>query len=98
MNTTQADRRERQALDEGLEQLRHGWTPAEVVCVLMDAWLTIQDLRTPICDGCGETFTGAPVQDPVAVSWIPGGAARFCSLGCLEADDERRINAAGNAS
>jgi hypothetical protein len=42
---TQADRREREAIDEGLEQLRSGWTPAEVLCVLMDAHLTIQDLR-----------------------------------------------------
>jgi hypothetical protein len=36
---------ERAVLDEGLDQLRHGWTPEEVVCALMDASLTIQDLR-----------------------------------------------------
>ena len=42
--TTAVDRRTREVLDEGLDQLRHGWTSQEVVCVLMDAAVTIQDL------------------------------------------------------
>ena len=93
--TTEADRRERKAIAEGLDQLRHGWTPAEVVCVLMDAALTIQDLRTDTCDWCDGPVV-QPVRDGEAVSWLGKGAATYCSKACLDAHDEQRINAAGN--
>jgi len=93
--TTEADRREREAITEGLDQLRHGWTPAEVVCVLMDAALTIQDARV-WCDFCDEEITGDAVVDPVTVSWIGEGAPKFCCVWCLEARELRAINAAGN--
>jgi len=95
---TEVDRRTREAIDEAKDQLSHGWTPAEVLVVLADAAAVIDDLRVWVCDGCDQAFTGVPVQDPVAVSWIPGGAARFCSMGCMATYDEQRINAAGNGA
>ena len=95
--TTEVDRRTREALDEGLDQLRHGWTPAEVVCVLMDAYLSIEDLRV-WCDSCDEEITGVPVRDPVEALWLPRGGSRFCCRWCLAVYDERRISAAGNGA
>ena len=40
-----ADQREAEAIAEGVEQLNAGWTPTEVLCVLVDAHLIISDLR-----------------------------------------------------
>jgi len=42
---SEADRREAEAIAEGIEQLNSGWTPQEVLAVLTDAHLTIADLR-----------------------------------------------------
>jgi len=42
---SEADRRERDAINEAKDQLAHGWTPQEVLAVLTDAHLTIADLR-----------------------------------------------------
>lgn len=87
----------REALDEGLDQLRHGWTPAEVLCVLIDAYYIIDDLRV-WCDLCGEEITGDTVSDPVTVSWIGAGAPTFCCQWCLEARELQDINADGNGA
>jgi len=95
--TTAVDRRTREVLDEGLDQLRHGWTSQEVVCVLMDAYLAIEDLRV-WCDLCGEEIDGAGVRDAEEASWLPRGGSRFCCQWCLAVYDERRIGAAGGAS
>jgi hypothetical protein len=92
----EADRREAVAIAEGIEQLRHGWTPQEVVCVLMDAALTIQDLRADVwCEQCDGRVV-QPVRDDETVSWLGDSAPPFCSQTCLDAHDEQRINAAGN--
>lgn len=88
---------EREALENGLDQLRHGWTADEVVCTLMDAALLIEDARL-WCDGCGEEITEDPVTDPVTVSWLGRGAPSFCCRWCLEAREERAIDAEGGAA
>jgi len=73
MSTAEADRRTREAIDEGLDQLRHGWTAKEVVCVLMDAHLVIEDLRAEVhapCRSCGgpkESGRGRKLCDACAV-------------------------------
>lgn len=48
-----------------------------------------------ICNWCN-TSTTEPVRDPVAVSWIGAFATTWCSQGCMDAEAEHRINAAGN--
>jgi hypothetical protein len=93
--TTEADRRERKAIAEGLDQLRHGWTPAEVVCVLMDAALTIQDLRTDTCDWCDGPVV-QPVRDGEEVSWRRGQARVWCSTGCQTLRYDAEIDAAAS--
>ena len=82
----------RWAIYKGLDQLRHNWTPDEIVCTLMDAAILIEDARI-WCDHCGEEITGDPVTDPVTVSWIGEGAERFCCRWCLEAREQRAIDA-----
>lgn len=95
MKTTAVEQVTRQTIDNGLDQLRSGWTPAEILCCLTDAALLIQDARV-WCDHCGEEITGDPVTDPVTVSWIGDGAPRFCCVWCLEAREQRAINAAAS--
>ena len=95
--TTEVDRRTREALDEGLDQLRRGWTPQQVVVVLMDAALVIDDLRV-WCGFCDEEITGEAVSDPVTRSWLGRGAPTFCCRWCLAVYEERAIDAAGGAS
>ena len=41
----------RHALDNGLDQMRNGWTANEIICCLMDAALLIEDARL-WCDHC----------------------------------------------
>ena len=82
----------RWAIYNGLDQMRNGWTATEIVCVLMDAALLIQDARV-WCDHCGEEITGDAVADPVTVSWISEGAEKFCCRWCLEAREQRAIDA-----
>jgi len=95
MGTAEADRRERDAITEGLDQLRQGWTPNEVLVVLTDAWLTIQDLRAPICDWC-ERPVVKPVRDAEEVSWRRSQARMWCCVGCQALRYEAEIDAAGN--
>lgn len=89
-----ADERERAALDEGLAQMRAGWTPDQILAVLADAEKAIAELRT--CAWCGEPITGEPIVDPEAVSWIGTGASAWCCQRCRDAHTNHRINTAGN--
>lgn len=91
-----AERREHQAIREGLQQLRDGWKPEQIVAVLADAHKVIADLRAheQVCNWCDNPVT-EPVRDPVAVSWIGAFATTWCSQECRDAETEHRINAAG---
>jgi len=94
-----ADLFERSILDEALRQMRT-WTPEEIIEILQDAATILVTLRDTslVCDFCDEEFTGEPVKDPEWVAWLGDSAPPFCSQTCLDAHDEQRINAAGNAS
>jgi len=99
MNTlTEATLLERSILDEGLRQMKT-WTPEEIIEILQDAATILVTLRAAEvwCDWCDSRVV-EPVRDAEAVSWLGKGAATYCSKACLDAHDESRINAAGNAS
>ena len=56
-------------------------------------------MSTPVfCDYCSDVIAGVPVTDPVSVSWIDQGAARFCSVECLESSELRAIDADGGVA
>ena len=87
---------EREAITWGMEAIRT-WAPDEIIAVLEDAALLIEDARL-WCDHCGEEITGDSVSDPETVSWLSDGAERFCCRWCLEAREQRAIDAEGGAA
>ena len=98
MNTlTEATLLERSVLDEAMRQMAT-WTPEEIIEILEDAAKILVTLRAEAwCEWCDSPVV-EPVRDDEAVSWLGKGASTFCSQTCLDAHDEARINAAGNAS
>ena len=88
---------EREALTLAKNWLQYGEHGlANALAVLAKA--AEQARSQTVCAECGGPILGEPITDPETRAWLGEGAGVYCSLVCIEAHDEARINAFGNTS
>jgi hypothetical protein len=88
---------EREALTLAKHWLAYGERGlAQALAVLAKA--AEQARSQTVCAECGGSIVGEPVIDPEARAWLGEGADAYCSLVCIEAHNEARINAYGNGA
>jgi hypothetical protein len=88
---------EREALTLAKNWLQYGEHGlANAIAVLTKA--AEQARSQTVCAECGGPILGEPVIDPEARAWLGEGADAYCSLVCIEAHNEARINAYGNGA